>query len=164
MELFIALPAPLQPLPPRKVKPSRKQEQAGSSCPSKQDWEGKNPGKALWQAGKAPPQHTPTPPHPARSQPSEQKRVSMPRARRLSSLCPARSSELTGSAFIPPAPCGTWERRGGERGTQMKSRPRKQFLLPPTASFPPPFAPLPVSAGITVCLRAQEDGDRKSVV
>lgn len=89
---------------------------AGSSCPAGQaGWEGKSWGKILWQAEKAQPQNTHTHTHKLRSQPSEQKRVSMPRARLFSSLFPARSSELTGSAFIPPRRAAHGNRRGGER-------------------------------------------------
>lgn len=74
-------------------------------------------------------------PHKARSQPSEQKCVSMPRARLFSSLFPTRSPELTGSAFIPPRRAAHGN-GGGEREAQMKSRPREQFLFSPA---PPRF-------------------------
>lgn len=108
---------------------------AGSSCPARQaGWESKSQRKILWQGEKAQPQHT----HKLRSQPSEQKRVSMPRARLFSSLFPARSSELTGSAFIPPRRAAHGSRAGGgKREAQMKSRPRKQFLFPPSPPSPP---------------------------
>lgn len=63
--------------------------------------------------------HTHT--HKLRSQPSEQKRVSMPRAQLFSSLFPARSSELTGSAFIPPRRAAHGSREGERDSNEIQT-------------------------------------------
>lgn len=163
MELFIPLPPPRTPRTASKVKPTALiQHGAGTShgtrrqlLPSQAGWGGQKPREDTLASRKSSTTtHTRT--HTPRSQPSEQNRVSMPRARLFSSLSPARSSELTGSAFIPPRRAAHGS-GGGERGTQMKSRPRKQFLffLPASPLRPPP------SAGITVCLEGSGGWKKK---
>lgn len=103
----------LHPCPPQRPGLHQVSSSISSRMPGS-SWGHIHPSRAGGSTGQAESSttaHSHT--HALRSQPSGQKCVSMPRARRFSSLFPTGSSELTGSAFIPPRRAAHGNRGGG---------------------------------------------------